>query len=159
MIEEEAVVTQLDDNQAWIKRLHSGGCSGCLQQSTCGTSVLSKLLPKREFAVDNDIALKVGDTVTVAVDDSQLLLSSFLLYLLPLLVMILAVILSNNLLPTASVDYWQPVIAISALLLTFYLIHRIQAVLLLYFCCKPQIVAKTDLAQFSIPADITKHPK
>jgi sigma-E factor negative regulatory protein RseC len=144
MIEEEAVVTQLDNSQVWIKRLHSGGCSGCLQQSTCGTSVLSKLLPKREFAVDNDMALKVGDTVTVAIDDSQLLLSSFLLYLLPLLVMILAVILSNNLLPKDLVDYWLPVIAISALLLSFYLIHQIRAVLLMYFCCSPQIVAKTD---------------
>ena len=144
MIEEEAVVTQLEDNQAWLKRLHSGGCSGCVQQTTCGTSVVSKLLPKREFAVDNDMTLKVGDKVTVAVDDSQLLFSSFLLYLLPLLVMILTVILSNTLLPTALVDYWLPVIAISALLLSFYLIHCIQAVLVIYFCNKPQIVAKTN---------------
>jgi len=144
MIEEEAVVTQLNNNQAWIKRLNSSGCSGCLQQSTCGTSVLSKLLPKREFAVDNDIELKVGDKVTVVMDDSQLLFSSFLLYFLPLLVMILAVILSNNLLPKDLVDYWLPLIAISTLLLSFYLIHRIQTSLLFYLCCKPQIVTKTD---------------
>ncbi|MBK8815112.1 MAG: SoxR reducing system RseC family protein [Methylococcaceae bacterium] len=144
MIEEEAVVTQLEANQAWIKRLHIGGCSGCLQQTTCGTSVLSKLLPKREFAVDNDMALKVGDKVTVAVDDSQLLFSSFLLYLLPLLVMFIAVIATIKLFPTAFVEYWLPVIAIFALLFSFYLIHRIQAVLVMYFCSKPQIVAKTD---------------
>ncbi len=143
MIEEEAVVTQLDNSQVWIKRLHCDGCSGCLQQSTCGPSVLSKLLPKREFAVDNDMALKVGDTVTVAVDDSQLLLVSFLLYLLPLLVMFLGVIVANILLPTTFVEYWLPMIAISVLVLSFYLIHRIQPFLLLYLCSKPQLVGKS----------------
>jgi sigma-E factor negative regulatory protein RseC len=143
MIEEEAVVTQLDNSQVWIKRLHSGGCSGCLQQSTCGTSVLFKLLPKREFAVDNDMALKVGDTVIVAIDDAQLLLSSFLLYLLPLLVMILGVIMANTLLPATVVESWLPIIAISVLVLSFYLIHRIQPFLLLYLCSKPQLVGKS----------------
>lgn len=144
MIEEEAIVTQLENNQVWIKRLHSSGCSGCLQQTTCGVSVVSKILPKREFALDNDSALKVGDKVTVAVDDSQLLLSSFLLYLLPLLVMLIAVIVSNKMFPVSVIGCWLPVIAISALLLSFYLIHCIQASLVLIFCCKPQIVGKID---------------
>lgn len=58
--------------------------------------------------------------------------------------MISAVILPNNPLPAVLVDYWLPVIAISALLLSFYFIHRIQAILLMHYCCKPQIVAKTE---------------
>lgn len=142
MIEEEAIVTQLENNQAWIKRLHTSGCSGCLQQTTCGTSVMSKILPKREFALDNDISLKVGDKVIVAVDDSQLLLSSFLLYLLPLLVMIIIVISASTLLPAIFVENWLPVIAIAVLLITFCIIHCVQSQILFYFHVKPQIITK-----------------
>lgn len=144
MIEEEAVVSRLDNSQIWIKRLHSGGCSGCLQQSTCGTSAVSKLLPKREFAVANDTGLKVGDKVIVAVDDSQLLLSSFLLYLLSLLIMLVTVVSSNKLFSPAIADRWLPVIAISALLFSFFLIHRFQALLVKSIGCKPQIVTRTE---------------
>lgn len=143
MVEEEAIVTQVKNQQTCLKPTQTGGCKACLQQSTCSTSVLSGLLPKREFAVDSNLALQVGDRVIVAVDDSQLLLSSFLLYMLPLLVMIVVVILSSNLLPTALVDYWQPFIAITSLLLCFYLIHRIQPLLLLYICSKPQLVIQS----------------
>ncbi len=142
MVEEEAIVTQVKDQQAWLKPTQTGGCKACLQQSTCGTSILSGLLPKREFAVDSNLALQVGDRVIVAVDDSQLLLCSFLLYLVPLLVMIVVVILSSSLLPPVLVEDWQPVIAITSLLLCFYLIHRTQPFLLFYTGSQPQVIAK-----------------
>lgn len=142
MIEETAIVTRITDGQIWIKSLQGGACGGCMQQSSCGTATLSKWLPKREFAVECDRPLQVGDQVRVGIDDSHLLLSSLVLYLLPIVAVLFGVGLANSFLPPAFNDAWLPEMAFSLLLLTFWVIHRLQNVLLLYFCFRPQIVGK-----------------
>lgn len=141
MIEEAAIVTRVDAGRTWIKSRQSSACGGCMQQQSCGTATLAKILPKREFAVDSELALQVGDRVMVAIDDAHLLLTSLLLYLLPLLLMLAAVGLAAHYLPAMAGD-WLPEIALLALLLSFWLIHRSQHVLLLQLCFKPQIVRK-----------------
>jgi len=142
MIEETAIVTRVVDGQVWIKSLQSGACGGCSQQTSCGTATLSKWLPKREFSVESNRTLKVGDQVKVAIDDSQLLLSSLLLYLLPLLVTLTGVCLANAFLPVTLTDAWLPEMALSLLLLTFWLIHRLQSLLLLH--CNYSLPIKTQ---------------
>lgn len=140
MIEEAAVVTRMENGQPWIKSLQSGACGGCKQQASCGTSSLAKLLPKREFAVDCDIELQVGDHVLVAVDDSHLLLSSLIVYMLPLLFMLATVGIASVVWPPLAA--WLPEIALLSLLLGFLIINRLQGLLLLHFCFRPQIVRK-----------------
>jgi len=144
MIEEQALVTRVTGRQVWIKSLQTSGCGGCAQKGSCSTATLAKLLPKREFAVETDLSLTAGQQVVVAIDDSHLLATSLLLYGLPLLVMLLAVMLASLLLPSAMADSYLPAIALAALLLTFWLINRFQAVFLLHFCFKPQIVRKSE---------------
>lgn len=139
MIEERAVVTRLNNGQVWIRRLQSGACGACAQQSSCGTATLSQLLPKREFAVDCPIDVKAGDSVVVAIDDAHLLATSLLLYGLPLLAMFLVVGIAAWF---PVVDTWLPEIALGSLLLAFLTIHRFQAVFLLHFCFKPQVVRR-----------------
>lgn len=80
----------------------------------------------------------------MAADESQLLSGSFLLYLLPLFVMLLVVIVSDYLLSAASAELWLPAIAVSSLLLAFRLIHRLQAYLLYYFCGKLLVIARKN---------------
>ena len=145
MIEEAAIVTRVEQGQTWIKSLQSGACGGCMQQTSCGTATLSKWLPKREFAVDCDSVLQVGDKVRVAIDDSHLLLSSLVLYLLPLLVMLLGIGAAQTLLPISIQDNWLPEIALLTLLLAFWLIHHFQNYLLIHLCFKPQIIAKSTV--------------
>ncbi len=142
MIEESAIVTRVTNGQVWIKALQNGACGGCTQQSGCTSATLSKWLPKREFAVDCERVLEVGDRVTVAIDDTHLLLSSLLLYLLPLLIMLTGVGLANVFLPAAVTAEWLPEIALTILLATFWLLHQFQNLLLLYICFRPQIVDK-----------------
>ena len=113
-----------------------------MQQSSCGTATLAKLLPKREFAVESELNLEAGDQVVVAIDDAHLLSTSLLLYGLPLLAMLAAVGLADSTLP-AAMEKWLPEIGLMALLLAFWIIHRFQAVFLLHFCFKPQIVRKS----------------
>lgn len=142
MIEETAIVTRIIDGQVWIKSLRSGACGGCSQQTSCATATLSKWLPKREFCVECDLALTIGDQVRVAIDDSQLLASSVLLYLLPLLITFVGVGVANTYLPATITDAWLPEIALSLLLLTFWGIHRLQNLFLLFWCFRPQILGK-----------------
>ncbi|OAI08481.1 SoxR reducing system RseC family protein [Methylomonas methanica] len=142
MIEEAAVVTRVSDGRTWIKSLQSNACSGCLQQQSCGTATLAKVLPKREFPVDCDLTLQAGDQVMVAIDDGQLLLTSLLLYLVPLIFMLLGVGLAEAWLPAPYNTDYLPEVALTTLLAGFWLINRSQNLLLLHLCFKPQIVKK-----------------
>jgi sigma-E factor negative regulatory protein RseC len=139
MIEEQALVTRIEANQVWIKSLQSSACGGCVQQTSCGTATLAKLLPKREFALDCDLNLQVGDCVRVQIDDSHLILSSLLLYLLPLIVTLTMVGFANTL---PILETWLPEISLATLLLTFWLIHHFHAPLLVQFSLKPLITGK-----------------
>ncbi|MGR8980080.1 MAG: SoxR reducing system RseC family protein [Gammaproteobacteria bacterium] len=141
MIEETAIVSRIDNGRIWIKTRHSGACCGCLQQDSCGTKAMAGMLPNREFAVDCATDIKVGDEVRIAIDDSELLLGSLLLYLLPLLVLLTGVGAADALLPLPMTDTWLPEIALAILLLTFRLIHLFQKRLLLHFCLKPMVIA------------------
>lgn len=144
MIEQDAVVTRTGPGgQVWIKSLQAGACGGCMQQKSCGTAALAEWLPKREFAVDCEQALQVGDQVRVGIEDGQLLSVSLLLYLVPLLAMLAAVGVGQALLPPDATDDWLPAIALTALLAACGLIHRWQGFLLLYFCFKPYILGKS----------------
>ncbi len=142
MIEETVIIDKIADGQVWIKTPRGGACGGCVQQANCGSATLAKLLPKREFAVDCDLELQVGDQVRVAIDDSHLLLSSMLLYLLPLLPMLIGIGLANACLQPEIADAWLPIIAFCLLLAAFRLIHHFQDLLLLRLCFKPQIIGK-----------------
>ena len=136
------MVTRTGLGQVWIKRLASGACGGCLQQNSCAGGAVAKILPKREFAVECDMALTAGDEVVVAIDDAHLLSTSLLLYVLPLFLMLLAVCAANQFLPQAAANIYLPVVALMSLLLAFWLVHRFQAVFLLHVCFKPQIVRR-----------------
>lgn len=139
MIEEVAIVTRVESGQVFIKSLQGGACGGCAQHASCSTATLAKILPKREFAVDCDLDLKMGDCVRVQIDDSHLILSSLLLYLLPLIVTLTVVGFANTL---PMLEAWLPEISLATLLLTFWLIHRFHAPLLVRFSLKPLIVGK-----------------
>jgi sigma-E factor negative regulatory protein RseC len=141
MIEQQAIVTQIASGQVWIKSQQSG-CGQCVQLASCSTATLAKLLPKREFSVETELELKVGDVVLVAVDDTHLLSTTLLLYFVPILVMLITVGVANAFLPIALADAYLPIIALFSLVAFFYLLHRFQAVLLLYFCFKPQIIKR-----------------
>lgn len=140
MIEEIAIVTRTESTQVFIKSLQSGACGGCSQLAGCTSAAVAAILPKREFALESDLTLKVGDCVRVQIDDSHLILSSMLLYLLPLIVTLTIVCFANTFLPM--LENWLPEISITTLLLTFWAIHHFHAPLLVKFSLKPQITGK-----------------
>lgn len=124
MIETVAIVTRSDSGRVWIKAMPDRACASCAQQSGCGTASLGQWLPKREFAIACALPLTEGDQVRVAIDEAQLLMGSLLAYGVPLLSMLLVVVALPLSWPV--LRDWQPELAMSSLLLAFWLLHRMQ---------------------------------
>lgn len=131
MLEATAVVTRCEQGKVWIRSQQSSACQACAQQTSCATATLAKMLPTREFALVEPLAVEVGAEVRVSIADAHLLLSAMVLYLLPLVSMLIGVGLANIWLPDAWLDTGLPLIALGILLLVFGLIHTFQGPLLL----------------------------
>ncbi|PID46901.1 MAG: hypothetical protein CSB47_01595 [Proteobacteria bacterium] len=88
MIEEEAVVVSSNARYAWVSPLKGGACSGCPSAATCSTSFLNSILERksqRTIRVGNLDNVSAGDRVVLGIHSVNLLLSSLLAYLLPII--------------------------------------------------------------------------
>ena len=91
MIEENAVVIDVNEQQVLLETQRQSACQSCSVKSGCGTSTLSKVVGNRssQFAVDKTLDVKMGDTVVVAIDENALVQGSLLIYLFPLIFMMM----------------------------------------------------------------------
>ena len=144
MIEETAIVAKIENNQVWVESKPTSGCGGCQQKSACSTSVLDKFIHKRAVAVDCDIELKAGDRVIIAIDEGVLIRASLLLYLLPLLTMVAAGAVAQWLLPAGFVkaDLVIAAVSLSSLVLSLFLINRLQNSFFLPYLARPVVLKK-----------------
>lgn len=92
MIEETASVIDTRDGLALLETQRKSACQSCSVQSGCGTSTLAKVVGRRssQIVVDNTLGVKPGEQVVVAIEESALVQGSFLVYLLPLVIMLAA---------------------------------------------------------------------
>ncbi len=90
MIEEQASVVDCEGDYVWVQTRRSSSCGRCSVKAGCGTRVLSSLVGNRFSQVKclNNKQLKIGDQVIIGIDEKALLSGSFLIYLLPLLLML-----------------------------------------------------------------------
>jgi len=91
MIEETAIVIDVNDQQVLLETQRKSACQTCAVKSGCGTSTLAKVVGKRssQFTVDKSLDVKVGDKVIVAINENALVQGSLLIYLFPLIFMML----------------------------------------------------------------------
>jgi len=91
MIEETALVIEVDEQQVLLQTQRKSVCQSCSVKSGCGTSALAKVVGKRssQFSVDKNIDVQVGDKVVVAIDENALVQGSLLVYLFPIIFMML----------------------------------------------------------------------
>jgi sigma-E factor negative regulatory protein RseC len=94
MIEETAYVVKTDDEFAWVETQRQTTCGQCGAQKGCGTKVLSSVLGKKltHIKVLNSVQAEPGDTVVIGLQESSLLKSAVMSYLLPLLLTLLGAI-------------------------------------------------------------------
>jgi len=145
MIEEQAIVVNSEGIYVWVSTQRQSSCGHCSVQNSCGTSVLAKVLGHKSNTIrclntlvsikapshlktDIDSSLKKGDKVLIALDESALLIGSFLIYLLPLLSMIffagIAVFLAKLYYPL-EVDLLAIIASAFGLLCGFFLAQKI----------------------------------
>lgn len=90
MIEEHARVIAVDNGMVEMLVQRQTACDACSVNKGCGTGVLSKALGVKamRLRVRSSLALKAGDNVVVGIEDKMLVRSSFLVYTLPLLMLL-----------------------------------------------------------------------
>ncbi|RVU83904.1 hypothetical protein EOL70_13870 [Leucothrix sargassi] len=92
MIEEKAVVVSSNAQYAWVAPVESSKCSGCTSASSCTSSFLNSMLKRksqRTVRIDNLDNVVAGDHVIVGIHSVNLIWSTMLAYLLPIICMIL----------------------------------------------------------------------
>lgn len=126
MLEEEGRVVRIEDGYAIIHTERGTSCDGCSAKSSCHTMTdsSSSLMEMRAI---NSVGAKVGDRVKVAIDSIVLLKSSFLVYVLPLIVMIAGGIIGDNYarknMPGSDPDLIAGAVGIVSLVISFLLIR------------------------------------
>jgi sigma-E factor negative regulatory protein RseC len=106
MIEEHAVILSLDNLSgiplATLEIERKNACGLCGQTRGCGNSIWGKLFAHQStaFKAQNHINAKVGQSVVVGINETALLKSALLLYILPLFTLFLGAILATKFNPS-----------------------------------------------------------
>ena len=92
MLEEAGSIVALDGNKAWVQTIRKSACSSCEAKSGCGQGVLASISDGKanQVLVDNTLNLNVGDEVLLGIPEDLLVRASFMVYFLPLIMMICA---------------------------------------------------------------------
>lgn len=99
MIEESGVVVAVDGAHARVARDGDGGCGSCGSGQGCGLSLWARFFGRRqnEFTVRNPKGARVGDRVLVGIPEQALVRGALLVYLLPLVAMLSAGVVAQEL--------------------------------------------------------------
>ncbi|MEH6443379.1 MAG: SoxR reducing system RseC family protein [Oceanospirillaceae bacterium] len=126
MIEEKALIVAISENEVTIAAARNSACGQCASKSDCGQSSIAQWAASKmvnmEVKKPLNLALEIGDTVLVGINEQSFLKASLLLYFLPLVVMFIAGALAT------SVDAleWQVIVsAFLGLFWSFYLVRLV----------------------------------
>ena len=98
MIEEKALVVSSNAQHAWVSPLQSDSCSGCPSAARCSSTFLNNMLKRkseRTIKIDNLDGVSAGEHVIVGIHSVNLLFSSMLAYLLPVLCLLLFALIGH----------------------------------------------------------------
>lgn len=123
MIKQKAIVTSIEEDVIWVEAQRQSTCGQCQVRQGCGTGLLAKHVGKRfsKIAVPKTVMVKVGQEVTVAIPEQALLHGAFLLYLVPLLLMLSFSALTRSFALGEGIEI---VAGISGLLMGFYWVRQ-----------------------------------
>lgn len=97
MIQEQAVVISINQDVASLEIIRNKPCGLCGQTRGCGISIWGRLFGHRPniFKAQNTINAKVDDLVVVGIEENALLFSAFVVYGVPLAILILGAAIAN----------------------------------------------------------------
>ena len=94
MIEEIARVIAVERDYAFVEVTRTSSCNSCNARQACGTASLTSWFRFQPPALKlkNTIAARPGDEVVVALPENTMLAGSFMLYIMPLVMMMVIAI-------------------------------------------------------------------
>jgi sigma-E factor negative regulatory protein RseC len=97
MIEENAQVVRIQDDEVWVETQRSSSCASCSAEKGCGTAALSRVLGKRRNVVRvlSTIPLRVGDQVVIGIREQALVRGSLAVYAVPILLLLLGALVGE----------------------------------------------------------------
>jgi sigma-E factor negative regulatory protein RseC len=105
MIEENATVVAIENENITVTSELKSTCSGCKQIDNCGSGQVAKAFPQKQLSltIKSTMPLQLGDKVTIGLNESALLSSAWQVYLWPLFGLLIAAwfgqwLLTNNIL-------------------------------------------------------------
>ena len=129
MIKEIARVVECHDGITWVETARKSACDSCTMKNGCGTGAISRVFGKNRVRIQavNKINAHEGDEVLIGIEESALLIGSFLIYFLPLVSMLgfalLGEVLSGQLL-IENRDIAPAVLGGTGLLLAMYWVRK-----------------------------------
>ena len=90
MLEEYGRVIALEGGYAKVETVRTSSCQSCEAKSSCGQGSIAKVVGQKSCVISalNSLSLQVGDEVVLGLEESTLVKSALLVYLLPLVLMI-----------------------------------------------------------------------
>ncbi len=101
MLKEQGIVIAYHQGIATIKCQRQGGCSTCTAKNSCGSAVLAELTGEKNlkgshvFQIPSLMPLQIGQRVEIGLPEKVFLLTSVLLYAVPLCALLISTLLSS----------------------------------------------------------------
>lgn len=105
MIKETGRVVAIDKNYLWLETINRGTCGTCAAEKGCGQSLLARWMSHNNYLkVDlegrDPTQYEVNDVVSIGVPENLVVLSSLLMYCLPLILFMVGAGLGQSLFNT-----------------------------------------------------------
>ena len=119
MIEQQVTVIACDDNTVWLEAERQSTCSQCQLKQGCGTGLLANHVGKRfsRISVNKTFDVTIGQQVRLAIPEQSLLQGTFVMYIMPLVLMFLFAVVAQSLNFNEIVEIFA---GISGLFIGFY---------------------------------------
>ncbi|WP_427833079.1 SoxR reducing system RseC family protein [Actinobacillus pleuropneumoniae] len=125
MMIETATVVDYQSGIATVQCSAKSACGGCAARNSCSTKSLSALTGEKfapQFKLSVDMPLTVGDKVQIGLPEQTLLLSVFLIYCVPLFVLVLSAVIFSQLFAN---ELFVALFMLISVSMTFWNIRRI----------------------------------
>ena len=93
MATEEGIVTRSGNTTAWIKTTKSDACKACSARNSCHTLGGGE---EMEVEAINHLGAQVGQKVVLSFDTTPLLKATFMIYVLPILILIVGAFIGQQ---------------------------------------------------------------
>ena len=101
MLTETGTVVAVDDDGLWVQTIRQSTCSRCSARQGCGHRLLNRNGRKHQLRVLLDgraaSAYRVDDEVRIAIPEQVVVAGSFVVYIMPLLLILLGAALASQL--------------------------------------------------------------